>query len=127
MIDSIFQLTNYQSAKKMMDVTHVRQLALTANLANVETPGYKRIDLNPNFHAQLKRAIGDRDLAQIQSFQPKLQVDQTALARNRDGNTVQLETELVNMTQNSLEHSLEARLVTGTIKYLKTAITGRPA
>lgn len=125
MIDSIFQLNNYQAAKKMMDVTHLRQKAISANLANVETPGYKRIDVSPSFRAELQRAVGDKNTSRVQSMRPKLEIDDKAIANNRDGNTVQLESELVRMSQNSLEHSLESRLVTGTIKYLKLAITGR--
>ena len=125
MIESIFQLHNYQSAKKMMDVTHLRQKALAANLANVETPGYQRVDISKDFRSELKRAVGAGDASQLQGLQAKLEIDRTAIARNRDGNTVQLETELMKMNQNSVEHALESRLVTGTLKYLKHAITGR--
>jgi len=125
MIDSIFQLHNYQAAKKLMDVTHLRQQALAANLANVETPGYRRVDIAPGFRSELQRALGQRDTAGLRNLKPRLVVDPSAHARNRDGNTVQLETELMKMNQNSMEHALEARLVTGTLKYLRHAITGR--
>ena len=125
MIESIFQLHNYQAAKKMMDVTHLRQKALAANLANVETPGYKRVDVAPSFRSELQRAVSGGDTSSLQRLQAKLEIDRTALARNRDGNTVQLETELMKMNQNTVEHALESRLVTGTLKYLKNAIIGR--
>lgn len=125
MIKPLFELGNYQAAKKMMDATHVRQKALAANLANVETPGYKRIDIDPRFHTEFRKAMQEGDFGRVSNLRPALQIDRDAVAQNRDGNTVQLESELMLMNKNSLEHSLEARLVTGTIKYLKHAITGR--
>ena len=125
MIESIFQLHNYQVAKKMMDVTHLRQKALAANLANVETPGYKRVDVAPNFRTELQRAVSDGDNALLQGLEAKLTIDKTAIARNRDGNTVQIESEMMKLSENAVEHSLATRLVSGTIKYLKLAITGR--
>lgn len=125
MIDSIFQLHNYQAAKKMMDVTHLRQKAISANLANVETPGYQRVDVSPSFRSELQRAVSGGDTSRLQGLEATLQIDKTAIARNRDGNTVQLESELMKMNQNSVEHALESRLVTGTLKHLKLAITGR--
>jgi flagellar basal body rod protein FlgB len=41
--------------------------------------------------------------------------------------TVQLETELLKLNQNFMEHQLETQLVTGTMLKLRLAITGRAA
>jgi flagellar basal body rod protein FlgB len=48
-----------------------------------------------------------------------------AVASNRDGNSVNLEQEMLAMNENSLAHTLEAQLITGSMLKLRMAITGR--
>jgi flagellar basal-body rod protein FlgB len=125
MIDALFNNANYLAAKKLLDVTALRHEAIASNLANIETPHYRRIDIAASFNAELKQALAANDPAQIASLQPRLEVDPNAVAANRDGNTVQLETELLNLQQNTLAHSLETQLVTSSLLRLRMAITGR--
>jgi flagellar basal-body rod protein FlgB len=127
MIDGLFSQPNYVATKRMLDATALRHEAIASNLANIETPGYKRIDVAPNFSAELQQAIQSRDPQRIGSLQPSLAVDTTAAPATRDGNTVKLENELLQLNQNTLAHSLETQLVTGTLLKLRLAITGRPA
>ena len=127
MINALFNQPNYLAAKKMMDASALRQEAIASNLANLETPNYKRIDVNPSFQTELQRALATRDTATLAGVQPQLQVDPSAVAQTLDGNTVQLETELMQMNQNGIAHALEAQLVTGNLLRLKLAITGRSA
>lgn len=127
MIDALFNQTNYVAAKKMLDGTVLRHEAISSNLANLEMPGYKRLDVAPSFSADLSRAVAAQNTTQIASLQPTLAVDATAVAANRDGNTVQLESELLRLNQNTLEHTLETQLLTGSLVRLRLAITGRAA
>lgn len=125
MIEGIFSQPNYQAAKKMLDAVALRHEAIANNLANLETPGYKRIDLSPSFQMELQRATAARDPQQIASLKPTLALDPTAVANSRDGNTVKLESELMQLHQNTVAHTLETQLITGTLTRLKLAITGR--
>ncbi len=125
MIDALFSQTNYAAVKKMLDATALRHEAIASNLANVENPGYQRLDVNPSFSAELKQAMGSPDGSQIQNLQPSLTVDPNAVATTRDGNTVQLEKELISLNQNTIAHALETQLVTGQLLRLRLAITGR--
>ena len=127
MIDGLFSQPNYVAAQKMLDATALRHEAIASNLANLETPGYKRLDVNTNFQSELQRVVRSRDAEQIDSLKPTLAADPNAVIANRDGNTVQLETELMHLTQNSMAHQLETQLVTGTLLKLRLAITGRSA
>jgi len=54
-------------------------------------------------------------------------VDAEAVAANQDGNTVRLESELAQLSQNYVQSALENQLVTGSLLKLRTAITGRSA
>jgi flagellar basal-body rod protein FlgB len=125
MLDALFTQPNYVAAKKMLDATVLRHEAIASNLANIETPGYKRLDVAPSFSAELQQAVTAGDPDQIAGARPQLSVDSAAIATNRDGNTVQLETELAEMNRNFLAHAMETQLVTGNLLKLRLAITGR--
>jgi flagellar basal-body rod protein FlgB len=125
MIDALFSQANYTAVKKMLDATALRHEAIASNLANVENPGYKRLDVNPSFSAELQQALGAQNPAALEGLQPTLAVDANAVANTKDGNTVQLEKELIHMNQNTIAHALETQLVTGNLLRLRLAITGR--
>ena len=125
MIDALFSQPNYVASKRLLDATALRQEAIASNLANLETPNYKRIDVATSFNAQLRQALATRDANQISAVKPELEADPTAVARTSDGNSVQLETELAELQKNAVEHSLGTQLVTGALLRLRLAITGR--
>lgn len=125
MIEALFNQNNYVATKKLMDATALRQEAIASNLANVETPGYKRLDVAPSFKDELNLALNNQESGQIAQVEPRLAVDDTAISQGRDGNTVQLETELLKMNQNSVAHALETRILSGSMARLRLAITGK--
>ena len=124
MIDALFRSQNYQVARQMMDATVLRQQALAANVANAETPGYKRVDLAPSFSVQLQAAI-ERGSGELQKLQAQLAEDTTAKSVRPDGNNVEIEKELMLLGQNSTEYNFLTQVVSTDIRNLRTAITGR--
>jgi len=124
MIEALFNQPNYLAAKKTLDAVALRAEAINNNLANLETPGYKRVDLAPNFEQELARAAASGDGAQISSLSPALAVDATATTASKDGNTVHLEQELMRMNQNAMTHSLETQMVSNLLAKMRMAITG---
>jgi flagellar basal-body rod protein FlgB len=126
MINALFNTPNYVAAKKHLDLTVLRHEAIASNLANVETPNYKRLDVAPAFAESLRRAVATQRPEAIQALRPSLAVDTTKSASKRDGNTVELETELAEMNKNFMAHTLETQLISGSLSSLKLAITGRP-
>jgi flagellar basal-body rod protein FlgB len=125
MIDALFTESGYVAAKKMLDVSLLRHQAIASNLANVETPNYKRLDVSASFEAQLRQAVAGQNSSQIASLQPSLAVDSTAISGRSDGNTVQLETEMLKLNTNTVENTLETQLVSGSLAKLRLAITGK--
>jgi flagellar basal-body rod protein FlgB len=125
MIDAIFGDPNYVAAKKLLDINVLRHEAIASNIANVETPNYKRMDVAPSFEAQLSQAVAGRDATQIAALQPELAVDSKAVTGRADGNTVQLEDEMLKLNQNMVEHSLETQLVSYNLSKMRLAITGK--
>lgn len=126
MIDALFNQPHYLAAKKTLDVVALRQEAIASNIANLETPGYKRVDVAPAFQSELDRAVAANDPQQIAALKPALAQDPNAVPNGRDGNTVSLERELMEMSQNTLTNALETQLVSGMLSKLRLAITGKP-
>jgi flagellar basal-body rod protein FlgB len=127
MIGALFNQPNYVAAKKMLDATVLRHEAIARNLANAETPNYKRVDVAPSFADELRQAVGSKNTGQIDSLRPRLAVDTQAVASNRDGNTVEMENEMAELSKNFVAHTLETQLISGALLKLRLAITGRAA
>ncbi len=126
MIDPIFQSGNYQLANKLLDASALRQQAIAANIANAETPGYRRLDIAPDFVAQLKASIVDgKPSPATPGLKPVLAADPHARSVRPDGNSVEIEHELIAMNRNAVEYEFLSEVVTRNIKQLKLAITGR--
>lgn len=125
-IDPIFQTDNYQLARKLLDASVLRQEAIATNIANAETPGFRRLDLAPDFAVQLKSRLAAGEFAaQADLIRPTLAEDQTARSIRPDGNTVELERELLAMNRNAVEYDYLSEIVSRNLKQLKMAITGR--
>src|SRR3954467_9605557 len=124
MIDPIFQTDNYQLSRKLLDAAVVRQDAIASNVANAETPGYRRVDVAPDFAQQLKASARNGKIS-AQGPAPQLAVDNNARSMRPDGNTVEIEHELLAMNRNSVEYDYLSEVVSSNLKQLKLAITGR--
>jgi len=125
MVDPLFSSDVYQLAGKLMDASALRQEAIAANLANAETPGYRRMDVAPDFATQLRASVENGSLSDAgQALKPTLTEDHNARATRPDGNNVEIEHELLAMNQSSVEYEYETNLITSNIKQLKMAISG---
>jgi len=126
MIEPIFQTDNYQLARKLLDAAALRQEAIASNVANADTPGYRRLDVAADFAQQLKASAANGELGNLApTLRPKLAEDPTARSIRPDGNTVEIERELLAMNNNSVQHEYLTELISGNLKQLKMAITGK--
>jgi flagellar basal-body rod protein FlgB len=126
MIDPIFQSDNYQLARKLLDGAVLRQEAIASNIANAETPGYRRLDVSGDFASELRARLGQPGaVGSFADIQPKLVEDLNARSVRPDGNSVEIERELLEMNRNTVEYDFLADVVSRNIKQLRMAITGR--
>ena len=125
MIDAVFSSTNYQVARQMMDATVLRHQAIAANIANAETPGYKRVDVAANFAAQLRSALERGGTQELRTVQPQLVEDLASKAFRPDGNNVEIEKELMLLGRSSTEFNFLSQVVSTDLRNLRMAITGR--
>jgi flagellar basal-body rod protein FlgB len=127
MIEPIFQADTYQLARKLLDVAALRQEAIASNVANSETPGYRRLDVAASFEQQLKSEMASGTLSSPELTAPQLTEDPNARTTRPDGNNVEIERELLAMNKNSIEYDYLTQVVSGNLKQLKMAITGNVA
>jgi len=125
MVDPVFQADNYVLARRLLDAAVVRQEAVAANIANAETPGYRRVDVSADFTTQLKAQLAAGKLKLSgDTLAPQVTEDPHARSLRPDGNTVEIEHELLALNRNAVEHEFLAEIITQNIKQLKMAITG---
>jgi flagellar basal-body rod protein FlgB len=90
--------TTQSALEKAIVGASARQQAIAENLANVDTPGYQRVDVD--FHTTLRNAMASGDL-KAATFSP--QRDASAQVR-ADGSTVDADVEAAAQARNGLEY-----------------------
>lgn len=127
MIEGLFSSSNYVMSKKLLDVADVRHQALGGNIANAETPGYKRVDLDRNFEMRLREKIKHGDAEGVSVMKPAMFTDKKTKSMRADGNNVQIDQEMLKLNRNALEWEFHTQFVSSNLKRLESAIRGRPA
>jgi flagellar basal-body rod protein FlgB len=125
MSDGMFTDSNYLLARKMLDYAAVRHEALSSNLANVEVPGYKRIDVSSDFQTQLEKAVDSKSATDIAALAPKIEKDRTATSTRTDGNNVEMDKEMMEMNRNSVEYEYSVRYLNYNYQLMRTAISSQ--
>jgi flagellar basal-body rod protein FlgB len=120
--------------EKGMDVSMVRSELLQNNIANVNTPNFKRSDVD--FAAVFAKTLTQNDLPMVATHArhfrdpapgqtgPRIITD-TATSSRYDGNNVDVEAEMAQITENSIYFQSLSTLWKLEMNKLKTAIQGR--
>jgi len=120
-IPSVLFDTSQLALERAISGASTRQNALAANLANADTPGYRRVDVD--FHSALSAAMGSSDapgaLART-GFAP--QVDRSAGAVRADGSTVDIDSESAKLAANALDQQALVTVAQTRIHILESAI-----
>src|SRR3954462_1045634 len=101
--------------------TEVRQEVIARNLANANTPGYKRADVS--FQQELAQQLQFDPDGIDSSFEPTLSVDGTTAMRV-DGSNVDVDREATNLAENQLMYSALMGVVTKQLQTMSQTITG---
>jgi len=124
--------------QRSMDVASLRREVIANNIANADTPNFKRSTVN--FEAQLKRALDDEkttvrpeafltDPRHIgfdqkldwQTVKPVRQLDYLTQSKN-NGNNVDLQQELMEAEQNQMAYSLMAQAASNEFNQLNIVL-----
>ncbi len=97
-----------------LDMVSQRQRALSANLANIDTPGYVRKDIN---FSQYLGTVNSPLETQLSS-----KLGPSAIIEDRQVGPIDPAKELTEMQKNSLLYSVAARRMTTLISELRTVL-----
>lgn len=116
---------------KAADASWLRETAITNNLANVDTPGYKRQDVD--FQSVLKRELGhskytslDKKMRELNgdlgSLNVSVYTDSSNYSYRLDENNVDVDTENVELASEQIKYQALTSSITSQFKRMSTVI-----
>ena len=118
----LFDVT-FQTLDLALGAAGKRQEVLANNLANVNTPGYKRLDVE--FDGMLAKAIDSAragDQAGLDKLQPGVSTDDSVAVR-ADGNSVDVDQEMAFLAENNIRYNALVQLTQKKLETLKYVIS----
>lgn len=100
----------------------LRQKTIASNMANMETPGYRRLDVR--FEELLDKALRSDGAADLEEIEPEIYLPKNTPVR-ANGNDVEMEAEVGELVKNSLRHTAYTRLLHKKLLQVETAINIR--
>jgi flagellar basal-body rod protein FlgB len=98
----------------------LRQQAIAQNIANVNTPGYRRQDVD--FQSALQSAW-DGGEQKVEGVSPAVKTDPSSVMR-ADGSSVDIDSEAAAQAKNGLQYEAITAAMKARTSILRTAITG---
>ena len=122
-----------QALSRVLDLSSRRASLAAANVANIDTPGYKAKTMD--FQAELAALTpkpepmqpdrtNSKHLAPFKESRSTSRSGEQTTAERYDGNTVNIEQELAELLQAEIYFSAASRLISKKISMLNQAITG---
>lgn len=109
-----------------LDGLSARQKAITGNIANVETPGYKRSYVS--FEQELKRVIesgkSHEAINKMKTLKHTSQIDTTSPS-GLDGNNVNIDAEIADLAKTSLHYNASLTLMKLRGSIVRAAVDGK--
>jgi len=107
---------------RLLDVAHLRHSVIAQNVANVNTPGYRRIDVD--FHRAFAKALAGGDDRAACTVQPRITLAPGG-AERVDGNNVDMDLEMGQLQQNTLLYRVYTQVLAVQVAQWRSAVSGR--
>jgi flagellar basal-body rod protein FlgB len=105
--------------KSLLDAASLRHRVLAQNIANVNTPGYHRLEVR--FEDELARSL---KTGNVRALPQIAEADSHGFERV-DGNTVDIDEEMGRLSKNALLFNAYSQLLASKIGQMRSAIVGR--
>jgi flagellar basal-body rod protein FlgB len=115
---TLFDITQ-TSLESAMRGAAMRQTTIAGNIANANTPGYRRQDVD--FHGALRAAMGAGESHAVENVSFAATTDASA-PMQADGNAVDIDVENANLAKNGLEYEALVSVASARIAILKAAM-----
>ena len=106
---------------QVLDAAALRHRVIAQNVANVNTPGYRRLAVE--FEADLAKALAAPGGAATAHVQPRVVVADGP--ERVDGNTVDIDREMNDLGRNAVLYEAAVQIITSRVASLRSAIAGR--
>jgi len=110
---------NFAVLEQLMTISANKQKVIANNIANVNTPGYRRKELK--FEEAFLTAIEENDVGALRKIEGKVRDSDDPTLRN-DGNNVDIDKEMGLMNRNSLAYSMYTQLYAKKLEMLRLAM-----
>jgi flagellar basal-body rod protein FlgB len=113
---------NIEITTKALDGLLLRHSTISNNIANVDTPGYKRMDVN--FEQVFSKELSKSQLEKtnISNLTPKVYTDKANYSYRMDGNNVDVDVEMSYLTKTKLKYDVLAQRVSSQLGRYKTIL-----
>lgn len=129
----MLETTTIMALVKNLDGAAARQRAIASNVANIDTPNYKRLVVQ--FEDQLQKALMTKgeltlwkthpghisNLPELGQVRPEVVRDESATMRT-DGNNVDVEQEMIELAANTLNYQVSSQQLNSRLAMLRYAI-----
>lgn len=102
--------------EQFLTMTNKRETVIAANMANIDTPGYRTQDVD--FQQAFAQALGSEDSAQPHVHVRKVR----GLLERPDGNNVDMDRESLLLSETQLQYQMGTQLLKGQFHQLLAAI-----
>lgn len=106
---------------EMIGAASLRHQVLSRNIANIDTPGYRPMEVSFSEELRLASAAGELPATVVKAA---VVADPAAGAGRYDGNTVDLDRQMAKMAENALWHNVLIQILNSRMNLLRTAIRG---
>lgn len=121
-VDMAVTPSQFDLLAKAVDVTVLRHKVLSQNVANVNTPGYRKLDVS--FDDALAKHLERHGEDGVGQLQPTIVEDTTTPAR-LDGNNVDIDREMMRLNKNTLLNNTYLQIVATKTAMMRRAINGQ--
>ena len=133
----LVEKTTIPTALKSLDAGMLRSRAISNNIANATTPGYKRVEVS--FEDELRHALSKTRLKGTKTSKNHLDMGRKDISRIAPRaykpadptlpsgvNNVDIDTEMAKLAENQIMYNYGVRFVRGGYRKLNAAIQARP-
>jgi flagellar basal-body rod protein FlgB len=113
---------SFELLRSLIEATDLRHKVVAQNVANVNTPGYHRLDVT--FEDQLQKQLSRGSGGRPETVKPKVIEAQGGTVR-ADGNNVDIDEEMGNLSKIALLHNLLTQIQGSRTAQMRSAISGR--
>jgi flagellar basal-body rod protein FlgB len=134
--ETIFDKTTIPVLAKTLDASMLRSRAIANNIANVNTPGYQRVEVN--FEDELKKALDTTELRGMKTDSRHIDLGKSDISSINAHiekpvdpslpsgvNNVDIDSEMAKLAETQIEYNFAAKFLKGKFSALNAAIQSK--